>query len=58
MEEECESFMSTWNVIVYSINETIFLEAWKLFEIVYKEKAEVQSYIKLVVIVVNVHPRN
>ncbi|KAG5551462.1 hypothetical protein RHGRI_009772 [Rhododendron griersonianum] len=45
-QEDWTTFLSIWNQVISSQNEELFEQAWNFFELLYKEKQEVLSYIR------------
>ncbi|KAF7140308.1 hypothetical protein RHSIM_Rhsim06G0070800 [Rhododendron simsii] len=45
-QEDWTTFLSIWNQLISSQNEEMFEQAWNFFELLYKEKQEVLSYIR------------
>lgn len=44
--EEFDIFMSSWNNIVYSTTEDMFVHNWNEFELLYREKKDAIAYVK------------
>lgn len=45
-DEEFDIFMSSWNNVVYSTTEALFVKNWGEFELSYKDKKDAIEYIK------------
>ncbi|KAG5565701.1 hypothetical protein RHGRI_001574 [Rhododendron griersonianum] len=45
-QDNWTTFLTTWNQVISSQDEQAFNEAWKLFELLYREKEKVLCYIR------------